>query len=317
MALALVCLPISLCSWALYAAMYSLGPAQDFMVFHTAGRLWLDGEFPLISDITAFTARIQSQYGTWFAKPIDPHPWVYPPLFLLLAIPLGTLPFTLALALFVAGGLVALIAALRCHVLPGWQRWACSISLLMAPPTPFAIGAGQNSLLLTALLVGGFGLARRTPIVAGILLGVLGCKPQLWLMAPVALVAARQWTVLAAMASTLVLLTLASVGIVGTAPWHEWFSLILWPNPDFRRWMEFGRMWGQSAYTDAVLLGAPTSVANAWQGVVTLASAVLVWWCYRRSALPDDLRLAVLLTATILAAPHVSNYDAVMVTVAV
>ena len=35
-----------------------------------------------------------------------------------------------------------------------------------------------------------------------------------------------------------------------------------------------------------------------------------------RQRMPPDLRLAVLLTCAFLAAPHVSNYDAVLLTVA-
>jgi alpha-1,2-mannosyltransferase len=46
-----------------------------------------------------------------------------------------------------------------------------------------------------------------------------------------------------------------------------------------------------------------------------LLAAGCVWWSFRLPIL-RDLRLAVLLAATVLAAPHVTNYDTVMLVIA-
>src|SRR5207253_411860 len=80
-------------------------------------------------------------------------------------------------------------------------------------------------------------------------------------------------------------------------------------------WLQAGRLHGQSVYTNLVLIGASHSAATAGQGLATLLCAGVTWWCYRR-AMPNDLRLAVLLSATVLAAPHVTNYDTVLLVVA-
>jgi len=92
---------------------------------------------------------------------------------------------------------------------------------------------------------------------------------------------------------------------------------MLGPSPAYQHWLQFGRLNGQSIYADAVLLGVPAGMADVLQDIVSLACAFVVWWCFRAGKMRRDLKLVVFLTTTILAAPHVSNYDAVMVTVAV
>jgi len=179
------------------------------------------------------------------------------------------------------------------------------------------VAVGQNSFLTTALLVGGFGLINRAPVLAGALLGLLSCKPQLWLMVPVALFAAREWKVLASAFATVGLFALTSLAVFGIEPWRQWLALMLGPSALYQHWLQFGRLNGQSAYADAALLGAPAGIASVLQDAVSLSCAALVWWCFRISKMRRDLKLVLLLTATILAAPHVSNYDAVMVAVAV
>jgi hypothetical protein len=312
-----VCLLFGLAAWALYGTLFSYAPAQDFMVFYTAARSCIEGNLPLLFDGEGFTARINQQFGAWFATPLNLHPWVYPPPFLLMVLPLGLFPFIVSYAVWMATTFLALNCALRCHVPPGYQRLVCAVGLLLSPAAAFTVGVGQNAFLTTALLVGGCGLIGRSAVLSGVLLGLLACKPQLWLLVPVALLAAREWRVLAGALATAVLLALASAAVLGLEPWREWLTLMLRPNPAFEHWLQFGRLNGQSAYTEAVLLGLPAHAASVCQAAVTLACAALVWWCYRSSGLRQDLQLAVLLTATVLAAPHVSNYDAVMAAVAV
>jgi hypothetical protein len=310
-------LVFGLAGWALYGELFSFAPAQDFMVFYTAARACVEGNLPLIFDGDAFTAYINEQFGSWLASPLNLHPWVYPPLFLLMVLPLGLFPFIVSYGLWMAVTFLSLNGALRCYVPPGYRRVVCAAGLLLSPAAAFAAGVGQNAFLTTTLLVGGFGLIRRSALLAGALLGLLACKPQLWLLVPVALLAAREWRALAGAVAAAALLALASAAVFGLEPWREWLTLMLRPNPAFEHWLQYGRLNGQSMYTEAVFLGLPARFASLCQAIATLACAGLVWWCFCFSGLPRDLQLAVLLTATVLAAPHVSNYDAVMVAVAV
>jgi alpha-1,2-mannosyltransferase len=315
--IAAICLLFAIAGWVLYGALFRFAPAQDFMVFYTAVRSCIEGHLSLIFDGDAFTAAMNEQFRAWLAAPLNLHPWVYPPLFLLLMVPFGMLPFAVSCGFFLIVTFVLLNCAVRCYAPRSDQRLVCGVSLLLSPATAFTVAVGQNAFMTSALLVGGFGLMRRTPLLAGTLLGLLACKPQLWLLVPVALLAAREWQVLASALGVACLLALTSAAVFGLEPWREWLMLMLRPNPLYEHWLQFGRLNGQSAYTEAVLLGAPPGFASLLQAVATLACAALVWWCFRLSGLGRDLQLAVLLTATILAAPHVSNYDAVMVAVAV
>jgi alpha-1,2-mannosyltransferase len=104
--------------------------------------------------------------------------------------------------------------------------------------------------------------------------------------------------------------------VFGVEPWRAWFDWFVNAPPElYQTWLKWGRLHGESVYTNLVLIGAPHMAATLGQWLVTLLCAVGVWWCWRRS-IAEELRLAVLLAATVLAAPHVTNYDAVLLVVA-
>jgi hypothetical protein len=315
--IAAVCAPICLVAWSLYAILFRHAPGQDFMVFHTAARTVWEGTLPLLYDGLAFTAHLNATFAPLLMAPLTLHPWVYPPSFLLLVAPFGLLPFAWGYGIFLLLTFALLLLALHSVAAPGWRRPLCAAALLFSPATAFTVVVGQNAFLTTALLVGGFGLRRRRPVSAGLLLGALSFKPQLWLLVPVALVADRQWRVLAIAIATAAGFALLSLIVFGLEPWRQWVGLMLERDPQFQDWLTSGRMYGQSMFTEAVLLGAPHAFAQAVQAAAVLVGATAVWLAFRRSGLPDDMRLAVLLTAALIAAPHVSNYDAVMLAVAV
>jgi hypothetical protein len=72
---------------------------------------------------------------------------------------------------------------------------------------------------------------------------------------------------------------------------------------------------GQSVYACVVMLGAPGSLAQVAQMAAAVLAGVAVFTCYRRP-MRDELRLAVLLVATLLAAPHVSWSDELLAAIA-
>jgi hypothetical protein len=148
-----------------------------------------------------------------------------------------------------------------------------------------------------------------------VLLGFLTYKPQLWLLVPVALVAGRHWKTLASAALTAAALMLASAAIFGTQLWLDWFALMTAPSELYQKWLQIGRLNGQSLYTCAVLLGASPGLANLVQTLSGLGAAACVYSIFRSDA-AADLRLAVLLAATLLAAPHFIGYDALLLAVA-
>jgi alpha-1,2-mannosyltransferase len=315
-AVGLVCGLYGLGAIAIYAIYFGKQPWQDWMVYYTAARAYLDGNLPLIFDGERFTAQINADFAAWLPRPLSFHPWLYPPTYLLLLVPFGRLTFATACLVFLVASFACLLAAIWFAAGSGYRRWLHLGSLAFAPAVAFNIGSGQNAFLTSALLVGGFGLLPGRPRVAGVLLGLLTYKPQLWLLAPVALVASRQWRALAATILTAGCMVLASVAAFGIEPWRVWIEWFIDAPPEiYQTWLQAGRLHGQSIYTDLVLIGVPHPAASAGQMLATLLAAGVAWWCYSRP-MPPDLRLAALLAATVLAAPHVTNYDTVLLVVA-
>jgi hypothetical protein len=185
---------------------------------------------------------------------------------------------------------------------------------LIFPQSAFVFFTGQNSFLTTAVLVGGLGSLERYPLLGGAILGVGTYKPQLFIMVPVALIASRQWRALVSAAATALSLIVASLALFGTVAWHDWLQVMAAPSDTYRIWLTAGRMIGQSVYTCAVLVGASISVANTAQVAAALLGCACVYWSFHEK-FPTDLRIAVLLAATLLASPHVSSQDGVLLAV--
>ena len=307
----ILCGCLGLVGWALYLAAFSREPSQDWMVFHRAARAALDRDFALLLDGDRFTAALNQEFADLLSHPLPLHPWVYPPSFLLLILPFGILPFGAAQALFLALGFAALLAATNLFARDGVRRALYLGSMLLCPATAITVCLGQNAFLAAALLIGGLGIERRRPVLGGILLGLLTFKPQLWIMVPVALVALGRWRTLAATFGSALGLAAASVCAFGFEPWREWLVLMSGGNVLYSEWLVAGRLNGDSIYSCAMLLGASSTLAGLAQTGATLLAAIFVYRAYRRPT-NDEMRLAVLLAATILAAPHTIAYDSVL-----
>jgi hypothetical protein len=184
-------------------------------------------------------------------------------------------------------------------------------SLLLCPAVPFNVMTGQNAFFTSGLLIGGFALIGRYPVLGGALLGILTFKPQMWLMVPIALVAARQWRALAGVAAASLLIALVSLAVFGTEAWRAWFEFATGASSQYRAWVTAGRLNGVSVYACASLLGAPDQLASLFQAAAIAIAGGFVYWSFRRQGV-GPLPLAALLAATILAAPHVSTSDAVL-----
>jgi alpha-1,2-mannosyltransferase len=322
---AATCVLFGLYGWAVFLSTFnhdgSIGPhynapGTDWMVFYGAARAYFAGNLPLIFDGQRFTEYQNAEFTPYLSTMLPYHPWLYPPHFLLIALPFALLSFYGSYAAFMVITFCVLALALWRYPLPSRQRWLPLASLALAPAASLTVIAGQNAFLTAALFVAGFGLLARAPALGGILLGLASCKPTLWLMVPVALVAAGQWRALAGAAATVLVLGLASLALFGAEAWRLWLEMALAPPADFyANWLESGRSWGLSVYTCAWVLGASHATANFAQAVATLAAAVSVYWAFRSSLAPDR-QLAVFLAATILAGPHVSGYDTLLLAIA-
>jgi alpha-1,2-mannosyltransferase len=289
----------------------------DWMVFHGAARRFLDGQLASVFDGDRFTAYLNQSYAHWLTSKLAFRPWVYPPSYLLLLLPFGRLGFMTSYVLFQLATAAALAASIAVGDDRDRQtRWMIAAGALLCPASSINAASGQNAFLIAALLIGGVRLMKDRPLLAGVVFGLLSIKPQLAIMAPIALIAAGRWRTLSSAAATALALMVASALVIGVDPWIIWLQQTLGALvAPSAKWIEYGRMWGCSVWTCAVLLGAPPALASILQLAASLFSVVAVAVAFRRP-LSQPIRIAVLLAATCLAAPHWSPYDAIMLTIA-
>lgn len=273
----------------------------DFMAYWSAARLALTGRPGGAYDEGLLAA---VQHLVVPSAPGIVFPWHYPPTFLLPVTPLGLLPYALALALFVIGT-AALWALLVRRVLPDRRAW------IVAAATPAGLINlldGQNAFLTAALA--GFALLwlERRPVAAGVLIGLLGIKPHLAVLFPLAVLAEGRWRTIAAATVTLLVLVLASLVAFG---WDTW-AVFLHHLPVSEAMETLGAVpWGTmpSAYVFALALGVPVSAAAGLQAAVALFAAICVWRAWRRKDAPFEAKAATLLAASLLVSPYLFYYD--------
>lgn len=238
---------------------------------------------------------------------LGPYLYAYPPVLLILTAPLAALPYVPGLAVWLIAGWVCFWRALRL-ALPGRD------ALLLAAATPAVFvnaHSAQNGTWTAAFLGGGLCLLERRPFVAGMLFGLMIYKPQLGVLIPIALIAARQWRAIAGATLSAGVLLLASVVFFGADLWREYLSL-----GTFMRQMvlEQGAAgWNRmvSVFVFARVLGADVQVAYAVQAVVGLIAACVVVFAWLREV-PAPLRYAALVLGTFLAIPYLQDYDLVV-----
>lgn len=233
------------------------------------------------------------------------NPWLYPPTFYLLILPLSLLPYFLSYFAFLGATFAAYIGVVRKIIaMPG------SLALLLAFPGGFInFVQGQNGFLTAALVGGALLLLTSRPALAGVLIGLLTIKPHLGLLLPMALICGRHWRVLCYATLTSALLLALSVAVLGTDTLSAFlagmqrFSSLAVRDPDLM-------MKIPSFFSLAYQLGASASVAYAVHGAVAAGVAVAVGWTWLRC---PDRRLcsAALVTGSLLASPYLLDYDLV------
>jgi hypothetical protein len=293
-----------------------IAPGTDWMVFYGAIRSVLDGHWALLTDGDRFTAFLNASMPSHLPVPLEFRPWFYPPSFLVLLAPLAPLGFTASYVVFQILSAALLAIALRLNADAPRRTWLVILATLASPAASINITDGQVAFLVAALIVFGIRLLPRRPFAAGLVLGLLTFKPQFALLLPVALIAQSQWRALAAAAISALMLASLSAMMFGIDIWLWWIPAavdnLTGGDP---KWIATGRIWGHSVFACVALLTESLKAASAIQLTATLGSAVLVATAFRVNLRTDE-RLAVLLAATVLAAPHSGPYDALLLAVA-
>jgi hypothetical protein len=283
--------------------------AIDFVAFWSAARLAVQG-----AAISAFD--YPTLQAGEFLLPFSPNayfPWLYPPTFHILITPLGWFGFIPALTIF-----TAFTVGMYCLALRPWVRGdPIARNLAIAAPAVLTVVFTGNTSLLwaAAFLAAMHGLSLNRPAQAGLFIALLTLKPPLGILIPVALIAQRHWpAILWAIFFTL-LFALLATAVHGLDYWVEFYRSMGVISARHAIDAEFSRTmitW----FAFLRRLGFENDTANLFQifpAIVALATVAFVW---ARRGIDADLKLAVLLLATLTATPYAFQYETMLILLA-
>lgn len=288
----------------------------DFSSFYAAGSLALQGKAADAYSLPLHFAREQQIFGA----DTPYYAWLYPPSFLVVVAPLALLPYPLALAAWQTAsfalylGAIDLVLRRRQQPRPGDGLWLLAAAAF--PATLINFGHGQNGFLTAGLLCTALLALPSRPLLAGLLLGLLSYKPQFGLVIPFALIAGGQWRALVAAAFTV--LALVTTTGLSFGP-DAWAGFLAASETSRRILLEQGGVGFeklQSVFAAVRLWGGSVALAYTAQAVVTGTAVCCVAWIWR-SDCAFDLKAALLAIATLLASPHVLDYDLVVLAVSI
>ena len=291
----------------MYGDFGSAGADYDFTCFYVVGRSLSGHSAAQLYDwqtLALLVASVTGHGGTTYL------PWLYPPSLLLLFQPLAALPMAVAHLVWSLGTL-----ALFAVVLGAIAGPVAGLAALACPLTLSEAVMGQTGFLNASLLGGALLLANRRPGIAGMLAGLLACKPQLALLLPLMLLATRNWRALLAAGLTVLATLAASAWLYGVDSWTT-FALSLSANNDALANGQLVPWWAlESLYGLLRRLGSSHGTAIAAQGSLALAAAgAVVFLCLRPASL--EIRAACVAIGTALASPYLLLWDLTLLGVA-
>ena len=278
-------------------------PGYDFAIFWIAARFALSGHAA-----DAYGHAAQAAMTVMFG-PGRHAPLFYPPTALLLWTPLALFPLGVAAGVWIGITSAAYMAGI--WVLAGRRAIAFALGF---PAVFTSVLLGQTALLTAGLFAGAAGSLDRAPWLAGMLIGCLACKPQLAILAPLALAVAGRWQAFIAAALTVMALLLGSVAAFGVASWEAFRAVLpmvnAWNGAADTRFDLFAGI-----YAGARLLGAPEAAAWIVQIAAAIGSVVAVILVARRRP-GGRAEMAMLVVATGFCVPFLGDYDLVMFAIA-
>jgi alpha-1,2-mannosyltransferase len=288
----------------------------DFSSFYAAGSTALEGHAAEAYDPSLHHAREQKLFG-----PETPYySWNYPPVFFLVAAPLALLPYPLALALFQTASLAFFLSVIAAILGSARQRspiiarnWLPAAAGF--PAVFLNLGHGQNG-FLTASLMGAALVKLDRPVISGLCIGLLSYKPQFALVIPIALLAAGRWRTIGSAALTTVMLVAVSWFLFGIDAWTMFLDSTEMSRKVLLEQGSVGFEKLQSVFAAVRLWGGAVPLAYALQGAVSVFVILATAWTWRG---PEhrELKAAALAVGSLLATPHVLDYDLVVLGIAI
>ena len=287
-------LSIALIIWN-WTQNFSAPQMTDYLSYWAAGKLAIAGDPAAAYDVDRHRAL---EFTVVEFKGLLPFP--YPPPFLLLVTPFSLLPYVWGFAAWVAVTLAIYLLA---------TRRAVDLSCSLSHPSVLMNGLiGQNGFLTAAIFTRGVSLLRERPFLAGIILGSLVIKPQLALLLPVAVIAARLWPAVGGALASAAALGLVSLALFGTGVFSGFIEIL----PLYRELMRQDKWpWNEfiSVFAFVRYFGIDQSIALTVHFIVAAAAAALTWIAWSRNW---EGQLPILAAATLLIPPYLLTYDALL-----
>lgn len=277
---------------------------HDYVAFWTAAQLYAEGGLPRLYDLSAFEA-LQNLHAVRPGLLL----WLYPPLYLILILPLAAVSFVIGYLLFTAINLGAIAAVFsRIRPFDGAVGWA---ALLGSPVIVGSIVQGQNGAFFAACIIGGFVTrARGWHWVAALLFAIVLAKPQYGPLIPVVLLAMGDWKGILRIMLFCIAFILLTTALVGIESWPYFVEnsrvlRVFLDEPELLAHMP-------TIWAAATLGGFGGGSALALHGFVAVLSIGLVWWIWSQKTVSADVKLASLLFGTLLITPYAYRYDMVL-----
>lgn len=289
-------------SFALTSEPGTVAIKVDFRVFWAAARLAIEGE-PLAAFDMQRLGQIHQVETDVFM------PWLYPPGYLLLMMPFGTMDFSYGFLAFTLLSIVLMGLAVRPFVAGLVPVW---LAMALAPAYVPTLILGQNNLFwLAGFLAALAALRDGRPVLAGIFIGCLTLKPQLGLLIPVALLAAGLWRTIFAAAVTAILLALLPSLLFGFEYWPLFAERLSFMGDSLiyslnRLFLMVGPLYLMT------LFGLAPETALQVQWVIVAAAVGIVALLWRSDRICFDTKAAGLMLAMLLSAPYLWYYEAAM-----
>jgi len=236
-------------------------------------------------------------------------PWLYPPFFLFVIVPLTLLQFDVALIVWLALTLVFMILAAR-RMLPSHKKLAF---LLVGFPGVFLnLRWGQNGFLSTALLGLSIAFMETSPVLSGVMVGLLAYKPQLAILPFFVLLITKNWKAILSAVSTVISVSLLSLLIFGKEAWIGFFqSLFHTSSYLMETSKEVTSSIQPTLLTTLIDLGVDSKISLVVQMIVALCAVAVVSWAFLRSK-RLTLKGIMLVLGMPLIIPYFMQYDLVI-----
>eukprot|EP01037_Dinobryon_pediforme_P002505 gene2505-2544_t len=278
----------------------------DFISFWMGARLIVGNKIAVLFQAQGLDHVLDQYFNLDFPL----HAWSYPPHFMMLIWPIGLMPYMLSFFVYSTIGLTFFVGLSAYFVQPSRRIWLAA-ALVFAPATMINLFNGETGFLIAIFMLHGLRLLKTRPILAGFFFVLLTAKPQFGLVLPFALICMGQWRAIASTIAFTAVWIGASILIFGMQAWIGFFGVNL-PYQlnlltDFDKF-DFYLSMMPSTLVALHIVGASLTLAIAAQVVVAVTAITLCVIGLRRTQ-RDDLRVALIVTATFLATPYIFNYD--------